>query len=807
MPDVRELRLALVCYGGVSLAVYMHGVTKEIHKLVKASRALAAEAEGEPPPRLVDSEEAYAEALKRAGAGGARLDVVVDIVSGTSAGGINGIVLAKALAGNLPQDRLRDVWLEDADIRRLARGWKRLPYQARLLFGGLSAALRPNGRPPLDEDYMLDRIFAVLEDMTGSTPRAGEHQTLMPKGHELELHVTATDFGGARRYLQIHEPRYDQAAGTPGPYQLEERQHRHVLVFRQTEPGENSAFRDDAALAFAARATSSFPGAFAPVRPGDVERAGRKWPEDWIGRYFRTYELAGEERIEASFVDGGVLNNKPFDHAIAAILAKPAWHQVDRRLVFIEPHPQTPEPPKAEQPGWWRTVLGTLSGIPSYEPIAADLLQVRQLNERVRRIGILVRAAEPRIDAILQDVAGGVRLAKLPAERIHALGEQVNNRARLDASLGYDGYVDLKLMAVVEGLASALNCVLRYPPESDHASFVADALWAWARDEEYVADAGDRLAREDAGRIGRVIDFLKAVDIGYSRRRLRFVVDGLNDWYPRPARDGEGAAAPAPVPRDELDRVKGALYRLISEMDAVLAGRLDGSGAAPEDLVAGAAKVFDASAIRDAMRRRRPPSEFVSERREAIVGLEAELREWFASIATERHRRLAEIFESTMGWDAMVREDLVARYLGFAYWDVLTYPIMAMRSLGEFDPVEVVRISPEDATALITRSEGGKSLTESKLRGVAIGHFGAFFERSARENDYLWGRLDAAERLLDIVEDVSGQRGLAAECRPAAIRAILDAERPHLPSVAGRIDELRCQLARRALESPPAGRQ
>jgi len=37
-----ELRLALVCYGGVSLAVYMHGVTKELHKLVQASRAFDA---------------------------------------------------------------------------------------------------------------------------------------------------------------------------------------------------------------------------------------------------------------------------------------------------------------------------------------------------------------------------------------------------------------------------------------------------------------------------------------------------------------------------------------------------------------------------------------------------------------------------------------------------------------------------------------------------------------------------------------------------------------------------------------------
>ena len=38
----KELRIALVCYGGVSLAVYMHGVTKEVWKLARASRAKSA---------------------------------------------------------------------------------------------------------------------------------------------------------------------------------------------------------------------------------------------------------------------------------------------------------------------------------------------------------------------------------------------------------------------------------------------------------------------------------------------------------------------------------------------------------------------------------------------------------------------------------------------------------------------------------------------------------------------------------------------------------------------------------------------
>ena len=38
----KELRLALVCYGGISLAVYMHGITKEIWRLARASRAFHA---------------------------------------------------------------------------------------------------------------------------------------------------------------------------------------------------------------------------------------------------------------------------------------------------------------------------------------------------------------------------------------------------------------------------------------------------------------------------------------------------------------------------------------------------------------------------------------------------------------------------------------------------------------------------------------------------------------------------------------------------------------------------------------------
>jgi hypothetical protein len=37
----KELRLALVCYGGVSLAVYMHGITKEVWHLARVQPRLS----------------------------------------------------------------------------------------------------------------------------------------------------------------------------------------------------------------------------------------------------------------------------------------------------------------------------------------------------------------------------------------------------------------------------------------------------------------------------------------------------------------------------------------------------------------------------------------------------------------------------------------------------------------------------------------------------------------------------------------------------------------------------------------------
>src|SRR4029077_947210 len=139
------------------------------------------------------------------------------------------------------------------------------------------------------------------------------------------------------------------------------------------------------------------------------------------------------------------------------------------------------------------------------------------------------------------------------------------------------------------------------------------------------------------------------------------------------------------------------------------------------------------------------------------------------------------------------REEVLINYLGFPFWDVLTFPVMTWREVGEFNELLVDRISVHDARALKTIE------CAQKLKGIFFEHTAAFLSRAYRENDYLLGRLHALDRLLDIVCDSAG-RDLLTESELLALKKrgfmqILDAEAPHLPNSGELIAELRAGVA------------
>src|SRR5690606_34858665 len=230
----KELRLALVCYGGVSLAIYQHGITKEILKLVRASRSYhdaAGITEKQRPEHRYralqrdgaehSTEEVYFDFLKAVGALNLDLRVIVDVIAGASSGGVNGIVLARALAHDLLIEPATDVWLNDVDVSNLlspeakAEPWHKwyvrpflrpflweLRRQGMLLSDldretrdKLSMFLRSRGfEPPLDGERLCAMLLGAMERM-GEPPE--RNASLVPAGQRLDLAVTVTDYYGA----------------------------------------------------------------------------------------------------------------------------------------------------------------------------------------------------------------------------------------------------------------------------------------------------------------------------------------------------------------------------------------------------------------------------------------------------------------------------------------------------------------------------------------------------------------------------------------------------------------------------------
>jgi patatin-related protein len=777
--DVREIRLGLVCYGGVSLAIYMYGITKELQKLVAASSALMDDPGRNPFPAQ-STEHVYWQALQAARE---RSDdralprVVIDVVAGTSAGGINGVILGKALAHNLSQDALRDLWFEKGDIKQLLGGsrwriaWRLLRFLVQLLRG--------KAQGPLDGAAMLGWLFDALKDMDGTRssyqPPAGGPASLMPDGHPLQLFVTTTDAWGYRQPLTITDPPT-----------VAERRNRHVLPFRYERgtDGESTQFdhRYNGALAFAARATSSFPGAFPPLRTADA----RELPADFAGQFFRAYELSQAAPDKTWFVDGGVLNNYPFQPAVDAIVKLRAESEVTRYLLYLQPDPGGEvQNPDGQPLNYFGIIWAGLSGVAATQPILDELLRARQFNERVERVDDLVASTRQDVAKALSSPLAreiGGELPSADAAELRALRLRLDAEAEKHGGYLYDPYLQLRAHSIVEQFASGICQLCNVREEQSNVAFLVRLIVdAWAHDRRLI---GGDVSDDERRRL------LDRFDLGYTRRRLAFVLQGLNQLYEDTRR---GA-----LPRRSVDLAKKAVYDRID----LLRGLIEASRASLDATVGSEVRsLFPADQLAAAIAEGRDlpafSRDFAQRNRAAMEAVEAELGGFLREQKDALHAGLYEDFRTlTADWTPAQREEVMLRYLGFPFWDAMIYPVTALSEAGELRKLQIVRVSPVDSTRL------GRDTAKAKLKGVAFAHFGAFLKREWRENDYLWGRLDAAERLLGLV--LAPDRGYRADDQylKPALAAILAEEKPVLTKVQPLIRELEQKVAALPGSSP-----
>ncbi len=302
----QEVRFAVVMYGGVSLAIYMNGVAQELLRAVRATADLPAGAE------LTGSETIYRKIGQRLFWGREQGDpsvsediqtrIVVDIISGTSAGGINGVFLAKALAlGSKDLENLKQMWLKDADIGKL-----------------LNDAAGSERTSLLNSPMMYDLLLDALNQMDATLGAGGK-----PLADQIDLFVTTTDLNGLPAPIELTDKWAD------------EKMYRMMFHFQSGDTPGDFARRFNRMLAFAARCTSSFPVAFEPMSFQSIEPSDQE--EQTYSKFFERYTRREAKYEDRPFADGGILDNKPFSYAIDAIRFRDTTRPVDRKLLFVEP--------------------------------------------------------------------------------------------------------------------------------------------------------------------------------------------------------------------------------------------------------------------------------------------------------------------------------------------------------------------------------------------------------------------------------------------------------------------------------------
>lgn len=446
--DRTEYRVALVFNGGVSLAVWMSGVVREIDLIRRASCGEELSASSSP------SDHAHYATWKRVL--DPQIKIVVDIIAGTSAGGLNGALLAMALACGTDLPDLKAMWNEKA-----------APTSAALL-GNTDRSVRGSvlsGRHL--QKTLRDMLVGIRDARRTETP------------HEVTLFVTATALGQS-------DLRYSDMAGESFLVADHRRLYRfsttHLPTFdhgtRSFAPNRDNDFTEHVeALATAGRASASYPVAFAPV-PETSELRDRRYPAD------PSDPTAPDTPAPPRYLmDGGILDNAPIEPVIDEIGRRVPDARVERVLAYVVPsNGVVARPPEEEAdtaPPKWVKVVGSALDFPRESDFRHDITAVLEALGADRSRGqtsvALLGRAVGSTD-VREELAAGAEalLVSYRAGRIEGSLRQVRDRLAARAANG----PELKPSQSGSGMAyRAVSAGWVPPPDTGAAAAVSAASW------------------------------------------------------------------------------------------------------------------------------------------------------------------------------------------------------------------------------------------------------------------------------------------------------------------------------------------
>lgn len=786
-PRERELRLALAMRGGISLAVWIGGAVAEIEQLRAATPG---------------DQDYYARLLKRAGYSG----VTVDVLAGASAGGLNAVMYAYAQHRGLGMDFALGVWEDAGALWKLMRpAWGqrgdytlvppgfRLPsvLSGDYFYLRLAQALaeaQPLATRPKMPQYLSVDLSATLRDARFD-PR--NHEGSAGRGRkphassEAHFRFQLTPASPRTPYNDFPDPlgdSVDRQFEAALPPALADKPRRFYKRFRAALP-----------LALAGRSTSSFPGAFEPVT---IPVRGVETKKDAASNLLAPMDAVFGAEADPmgnvhEVIDGGIFDNIPIDRAMAAIAASPADGPTNRVLLYLDPTP--PDQRWRGTAGLGDSLLATVARTFTLqvrdETSDDEVARIRAANDaeaRARGRGDLLAAGASDGDGQRRGWNRSTSSGSRSAGAVQGLldspdlpARYVTFRAREDAARIADTLAAPRLRFVRSGVEPQPGLLpmdaLDILPLKEH--IVAAYSLAAQRDSDFA----DKLLHDEASVIGMVTSLLtwvrmldsediSSAQVAMASRlkeklyRVRAVATHMQDlallhWaekactsLPSPPDLAIELCSYQPAGLDELPNCAAEVFRRL--------GDLQDSAAAPEchtDVLWTALhECF--TRLRTISPRR--PQEFPRGPQEA----------WEDSIFTRlaalpRKTDLGLLNAAICVTGGPLRGTGEVRYHEITGDQHPTFDVSAIeRSIMDRHAERYVAGRDEKRPKQVDDEKVGDEKVgdekvdptvraDDKLAGSLLWAFGGFLDDGWRRRDWMWGRVDAASGLIDLLTE------------------------------------------------------
>jgi patatin-related protein len=787
---LREMQLGLVVYGGVSLAIYTHGICQEFYNAVR----------GRGVYKLI-------KALTDA-------DLVVDVISGSSAGGINGILLAYAIANS--NDR------EIVDFSEFAKIWRNSGEAIKLLkkpnlfkFSlGVNASSESFGSGADVKTDAVRTILAHRQGLLAALTRGVERK--LPRSttewfsttKELDLAIAGTDYLGRVERLAVCD-----SNRTTDEHQPNQGVKDHRAIFRlkhrqgRKEPF-NPYYQDSTvlrtpndtyqALIKLCQITAGMP-MISPLveidlqdRKNLVDRQLVTW-----GKLAKNYavDLSTDRGDKLYFLDGGLLDNAPLTCLMKESFYRLPNRSSQRKLFYVDPNPEyfnggmqsiagADGKPFGKKKSRLEYIFQTVSSsIPIQQSISNDLRTIQEHNHKVRRYQTLIDLAETAVDS-QQLLASSDRTQS----QIYLRGRLFDFRDRnlpllIQADLGSQ---NSQYSVILDKIDRILASKFTNNQDRNHYHKLLD------RFESQVIDIDvEYNIRQHFYLIDKIADIL-ADDL---RLDLRQQLEHLSQQLSCNIKLLEVVRASLElllrdravnnyfhylISQESNDRrLRALVYELIFRLHRFL---LDGSRFpefTPNDLSGSKLEAIPAhfwenlpalaSECSHEARHQGGRDRWLSQTK--ISSIFAQFKQRIAELqqSTDLHRliwtdrQLEYDNESNQSFPSILNQinlaakvaigkaeneytdRLLKQWNTFEVIDRELYPFEYLTSLNEKKIVNPICISPDTAQLGI----GTGKNTDQKLGGNKLYNIGGFFKKSWRSNDLLWGRLDGLNRIVE----------------------------------------------------------